>query len=80
MEGALQKPLEEAGYRKLKAAVEMLSYLTELVSNKATTLKRLRPLLGIESGKKMEAVLAQWRRRLVRSTELRQSLRSRRRR
>lgn len=59
VEGALQKPLEEAGYRKLKAAVETLSYLTDLVA-KATTLKQLRELLGIEFGstEKTEAVLA----------------------
>ena len=42
------------------AAVETLSYLTELVSDKATTLNRLRQLLGIEFGstEKTAAVLA----------------------
>ena len=60
VDGALHQPLDEAGYRKLKAAVETLSYLTELVSDKATTLKRLRELLGIEFGstEKTAAVLA----------------------
>jgi len=60
VDGALHQPLDEAGYHKLKAAVETLSYLTELVSDKATTLKRLRQLLGIEFGstEKTAAVLA----------------------
>jgi len=60
VDGALHQPLDEAGYRKLKAAVETLSYLTELVSDKATTLNRLRQLLGIEFGstEKTAAVLA----------------------
>jgi len=60
VDSAAQKPLDEAGVRKLKAAVQTLSYLTELVSDKATTLKRLRELLGIEFGntEKIEAVLA----------------------
>ena len=60
VDSAAEKPLDEAGVRKLKAAVQTLGYLTELVSDKATTLKRLRELLGIEFGntEKTKAVLA----------------------
>lgn len=60
VDSAAEKPLEEAGARKLKAALSTLGYLTELVADKATTLKRLRELLGIEFGntEKTAAVLA----------------------
>lgn len=60
VDAAAHKPLDEAGARKLKAALMTLGYLTDLVADKATTLKRLRELLGIEFGntEKTEAVLA----------------------
>ena len=59
VDGALEQPLDVAGHRKLKAAVETLSYLTELVSDQTTTLKRLRQCLGLEFGstEKTKAVL-----------------------
>jgi|WetSurMetagenome_2_1015567.scaffolds.fasta_scaffold106450_1 transposase len=37
--------LGEDGYRKLKAALEMLHYLTDLVGNKNTTIRRLQKII-----------------------------------
>ena len=40
-----REPLGEDDYRKLKAAVNTLGYLTELVADKETTIGQLRLLL-----------------------------------
>jgi len=50
--------LAEEDYRKLKAAVDTLEYLTELVADKDTTIRHLRQLLlGSPSTEKTKAVL-----------------------
>ena len=41
----VREPLGEDDYRKLKAAVNTLGYLTELVADKETTIRQLRQLL-----------------------------------
>jgi transposase len=50
-------PLGEAGYQKLKAAVNTLGYLTELVADKDTTIRHLRQLLLPASTEKTREVL-----------------------
>jgi len=45
LERARSEPLPEEDYRKLKAAVDTLEYLTELVADKETTIRHLRQLL-----------------------------------
>ena len=50
--------LSEEDYRKLKAAVETLEYLTELVADKDTTIRHLRQLLLPTSTEKTREVLA----------------------
>jgi len=42
LEQAKQEPLREDGYRKLKAAVRTLGYVSELLEKKETTLAALR--------------------------------------
>jgi transposase len=49
--------LPEEDYRKLKAAVETLEYLTELVADKDTTIRHLRQLLLPAATEKTKAVL-----------------------
>ena len=49
--------LSEEEYRKLKAVVEALSYLTDLVADQQTTIQDLRELLFPASTEKTEAVL-----------------------
>jgi len=49
--------LGEEGYEKLKAAVETLVYLTQLVENKDTTIQRLRQILFGPSTEKTSKVL-----------------------
>jgi transposase len=49
--------LSEEDYRKLKAAVETLEYLTELVADKDTTIRQLRQLLFPAATEKTRAVL-----------------------
>jgi transposase len=50
--------LAEEDYRKLKAAVDALSYLTELVADQGTTIRHLRQLLlGAPSTEKTKDVL-----------------------
>ena len=50
--------LSEGDYRKLKAAVETLEYLTELVADKDTTIRHLRQLLLPAATEKTKDVLA----------------------
>ena len=50
--------LSEEDYRKLKAAVQTLEYLTELVADKDTTIRHLRQLLLPASTEKTRDVLA----------------------
>lgn len=45
LDRALEGTLDEEGYRKLKAALETLGYLTNLIGDKDTTISRLRKLL-----------------------------------
>ena len=49
--------LAEEDYRKLKAAVDALSYLTDLVADKDTTIRDLRQLLLPQSTEKTREVL-----------------------
>jgi transposase len=49
--------LAEEDYRKLKAAVDALSYLTELVADKDTTIRDLRQLLLPSSTEKTREIL-----------------------
>src|SRR5215471_1301232 len=58
VERARQEPLPEEDYRKLKAAVETLEYLTELVADKDTTVRHLRQLLLPAATEKTQDVLA----------------------
>lgn len=60
LEKARSQPLNEAEHAQLMSAVETLGYLTDLLGDKATTLRRLRQLLGIEfaSTEKTADVLA----------------------
>src|ERR1019366_10326816 len=62
LEGLLEgvrEALGEAGYQKLKAAIRTLSYVTELLENRETTLENLRRLLCQSSTEKTEQVLKQ---------------------
>ena len=58
VERARQEPLAEEDYQKLKAAVETLEYLTELVADKDTTIRHLRQLLLPAATEKTRDVLA----------------------
>ncbi|MBA3916215.1 MAG: transposase, partial [Acidobacteriales bacterium] len=57
LERARLEPLPEEDYRKLKAAVNTLEYLTELVADKDTTIRHLRQLLLPASTEKTRDVL-----------------------
>ena len=57
LERARSEPLPEEDYRKLKAAVDTLEYLTELVADKETTIRHLRQLLLPASTEKTRDVL-----------------------
>jgi transposase len=59
LERARQEPLDEAGYRKLEALLEAFRYLTELIGDKDTTIRRLRALLVKPSTEKTSKVLEQ---------------------
>jgi transposase len=59
LEQAKQEPLREDGYRKLKAAVRTLGYVSELLEKKETTLAALRELLCPASTEKTDKVLKQ---------------------
>jgi hypothetical protein len=52
-----REALPEEDYRKLKAAVDALSYLTELVADKDTTIRDLRQLLLPGTTEKTREVL-----------------------
>ena len=56
LERARVEPLLEEDYQKLKAAVDTLEYLTELVADKDTTIRHLRQLL-LPTTEKTKAVL-----------------------
>jgi hypothetical protein len=55
----VREALGEDGYQKLKAAIRTLSYVTELLENRETTLETLRRLLCQSSTEKTEQVLKQ---------------------
>jgi hypothetical protein len=58
VERARREALSEEDYQKLKAAVETLEYLTELVADKDTTIRHLRQLLLPVATEKTKNVLA----------------------
>lgn len=57
LERALTAPLDEEGYAKLKASLETLGYLIQLVENKDTTIHRLRQVLFGASTEKTSKVV-----------------------
>ena len=57
LERARKEPLDEQGYAKLKASLETLGYLVQLVENKDTTIHRLRQILFGSSTEKTSQVL-----------------------
>ena len=57
LERARKEPLDEEGYAKLKASLETLGYLVQLVENKDTTIHRLRQMLFGASTEKTSQVL-----------------------
>lgn len=58
LERARKEPLDEEGYAKLKASLETLGYLVQLVENKDTTIHRLRQILFGSSTEKTSRVLS----------------------
>ena len=57
LERAKKNPLSEPDYQTLKAAVETLGYLTQLLEDRKTTIDRLRQILFGASGEKTRTVL-----------------------
>ena len=57
LERAREAPLDPEGYTKLKASVETLGYLIQLVEDKETTIQRLRQILCGASTEKSRKVL-----------------------
>jgi transposase len=57
LERARKEPLDQEGYAKLKASLETLGYLIQLVENKDTTIHRLRQILFGSSTEKTSQVL-----------------------
>jgi transposase len=57
LDRALEGTLDEEGYRKLKAALETLGYLTNLIGEKDTTISRLRKLLFGPGSEKSRRIL-----------------------
>lgn len=57
VERTRQAPLEEEGYRKLKAAIDTLGEVTELLADQDATIRQLRALLGLRSSEKTKEVL-----------------------
>src|SRR2546421_5164069 len=57
LERARKEPPDEEGYAKLKASLETLGYLVQLVENKDTTIHRLRQILFGSSTEKASEVL-----------------------
>jgi transposase len=58
LERARKEPLDQEGYAKLKASLETLGYLIQLVENKDTTIHRLRQILFGSSTEKTSRVLS----------------------
>ena len=59
LEQARQEPLREDGYRKLRAAIRTLAYVTELLEKQETSLAALRELLCPATTEKTAKVLEQ---------------------
>jgi transposase len=59
LEQARREPLAEDGYRKLKAAIDTLAYVTELLEKQETSLAALRELLCPATTEKTAKVLEQ---------------------
>lgn len=59
VEHARTEPLSEEEYAQLKAAIETLGYLTQLVEDKDTTIQRLRQILFGAKTEKTDKVLNQ---------------------
>lgn len=57
LERARQAPLEEDGYRKLRALIDTFEYVTQLLEDRQTTIQTLRQLLLKPSTEKTEKVL-----------------------
>ena len=57
LERARQGPLSEEDYQTLRAAMETLGYLTHLVGDKDTTIRKLRQIIFGSSTEKTRAVL-----------------------
>jgi transposase len=57
LERAKASPLSEQDYHKLKAALETLGYLTQLLEDRKTTIDRLRQILFGASTEKTRNVL-----------------------
>lgn len=57
VERTRREPLEEEGYRKLKAAVDTLGEVAEVLADQDATIRQLRALLGLRSTEKTKAVL-----------------------
>jgi transposase len=57
LDRAREGTLDEEGYRKLKAALETLGYLTDLIGDKDTTIRRLRQIIFGPSTEKSSSVL-----------------------
>lgn len=57
LERAKQAPLSDSDYQTLKAAVETLGYLTQLLEDRKTTIERLRQILFGSSSEKTRTVL-----------------------
>src|SRR5215469_9442784 len=59
VEHARREPLSEEEYMQLKAAIETLGYLTELMEDQDTTIQRLRQILFGPKTETTEKVLQQ---------------------
>ena len=57
LDRAREGTLDEEGYKKLKAALETLGYLTDLIGDKDTTISRLRKIIFGPSTEKSSRVL-----------------------
>jgi hypothetical protein len=57
LDRAREGTLDEEGYEKLKAALSTLGYLTDMIGDKNTTIKRLRKILFGSSTEKISNVL-----------------------
>ena len=57
LDHAREGTLDEEGYKKLKAALETLEYLTHLIGDKDTTIRRLRQIIFGSSTEKSSSVL-----------------------